>query len=307
MSRTPASFFLISVALLIPTNGATTLQSLPARDNVTPVNPTSSTTSGSRILGGSNALEGAFPYQAGLWMRGSSRPFCGATIADANNLVTAAHCVLYSKGDVIPAKYLSVSVGSVHISSGSRVKLSAVFVHSKYNRTTNQNDIAVLRTKKKLIWGRNVQPIGFSDSTPTTNTPCNVSGWGVTTLHGQTSNELKYVTVNVTDIAICSTKLLVLEGMLCAGGVSNQDSCQGDSGGPLVCNGSLAGIVSFGYYCGLPDYPGVYTDVSKFADFLNYSLTRAGAASVTSPGYQTLAVVCFIVATWAAWGAASRV
>ncbi|XP_049810373.1 chymotrypsin-1-like isoform X2 [Schistocerca nitens] len=263
MSRTPASFFLISVALLIPTNGATTLQSLPARDNVTPVNPTSSTTSGSRILGGSNALEGAFPYQAGLWMRGSSRPFCGATIADANNLVTAAHCVLYSKGDVIPAKYLSVSVGSVHISSGSRVKLSAVFVHSKYNRTTNQNDIAVLRTKKKLIWGRNVQPIGFSDSTPTTNTPCNVSGWGVTTL--------------------------------------------GDSGGPLVCNGSLAGIVSFGYYCGLPDYPGVYTDVSKFADFLNYSLTRAGAASVTSPGYQTLAVVCFIVATWAAWGAASRV
>ncbi|XP_047111769.1 trypsin alpha-like [Schistocerca piceifrons] len=252
------------------TDGATTLQSLPARDNVTPVNPTSSTTAGSRILGGSNAIEGAFPYQAGLWMSGSSRPFCGATIADANNLVTAAHCVLYSNGDVIPAKYLSVSVGSVHISSGSRVKLSAVFVHSEYNRTTNQNDIAVLR-------------------------------------NGRTSNELKYVTVNVTDTAICRTRLLVLEGMLCAGGVSNQDSCQGDSGGPLVCNGSLAGIVSFGYYCGLPGYPGVYTDVSKFGDFLNYSLTRAGAASVTSPGYQTLAVIGSIVATWAAWGAASRV
>ncbi|XP_049958169.1 trypsin Tyr p 3.0101-like [Schistocerca serialis cubense] len=170
----------------------------------------------------------------------------------------------------IPAKYLSVSVGSVNIRSATKVPVSAVFVHSKYNRTTNQNDIAVLR-------------------------------------NGQTSNELKYVTVNVTDTAICRTRLLVLEGMLCAGGVRNEDSCQGDSGGPLVCNGSLAGIVSFGYYCGLPGYPGVYTDVSKYVDFLNYSLTRAGAASVTSPVHQTLTVVCSIVATWAAWGAASRV
>ncbi|XP_049959037.1 trypsin II-P29-like [Schistocerca serialis cubense] len=95
--------------------------------------------------------------------------------------------------------------------------------------------------------------------------------------------------------------------MLCAGGERNKDSCQGDSGGPLVCNGTLAGVVSFGVSCGLPGFPGVYTDVSKYVDFLNYSLTRAGAASVTSPGYQTLTVIGSIVATWAAWGAASRV
>ncbi|XP_049810371.1 trypsin-1-like [Schistocerca nitens] len=307
MWGTLASLFVISVATLSPTNGATTLQSLPARDNVTPVNATSSTKAAeSRILGGSYAPEGTFPYQAGLWTSSSSRPFCGATIADANNLVTAAHCVFYTNGDMIPAKLLSVSVGSVHIRSATKVPVSAVFVHSKYNSDTSQNDIAVLRTKQKLSLGANVQPIGFSIKTPAINTPCNVSGWGVTTVNGATPEQLKYVTVNVTNRGICRASI-VLEGMLCAGGERNKDSCQGDSGGPLVCNGTLAGVVSFGVSCGLPGFPGVYTDVSKYVDFLNYSLTRAGAASVTSPGYQTLTVIGFIVATWAAWGAASRV
>ncbi|XP_049780294.1 trypsin alpha-like isoform X1 [Schistocerca cancellata] len=308
MWGTLASLFVISVATLSATNGATTLQSLPARDNVAPVNATSSTKAAeSRILGGSYAPEGTFPYQAGLWMSGDYRPFCGATIADANNLVTAAHCVFYTNGDMIPAKLLSVSVGSVYTSSGTRVQVSAAFVHSKYNSDTSQNDIAVLRTKQKLSLGANVQPIGFSIKTPAINTPCNVSGWGVTTVDGVTPEQLMYVTVNVTNRGICRRTSIVREGMLCAGGEWNKDSCQGDSGGPLVCNGTLAGVVSFGVSCGLPRFPGVYTDVSKYVDFLNYSLTRAGAASVTSPGYQTLTVIGSIVATWAAWGATSRV
>ncbi|XP_049862645.1 trypsin alpha-3-like isoform X3 [Schistocerca gregaria] len=206
----------------------------------------------------------------------------------------------------VPAKLLSVSVGSVNIKSAIKVPVSAVFVHSEYNSETSQNDIAVLRTKQKLPLGANVQPIGFSIKTPAINTPCNVSGWGVTTVNGATPEQLKYVTVNVTNRGICRTSI-VLEGMLCAGGERHKDSCQGDSGGPLVCNGTLAGVVSFGVSCGLPRFPGVYTDVSKYVDFLNYSLTRAGAASVTSPVYQTLTVICSIVATWVAWGAASRV
>ncbi|XP_049862644.1 trypsin alpha-3-like isoform X2 [Schistocerca gregaria] len=269
MWGTLASLFVISVATLSPTNGATTLQSLPARDNVTPVNVTPE----SRVLGGSYAPEGTFPYQAGLWMSGDYRPFCGATIADANNLVTAAHCVFYTNGDMIPASLLSVSVGSVYTSSGTRVQVSAIFVHSEYNLITSQNDIAVLRTEEKLPLGPTVQSIGFSESTPAANTPCNVSGWGVTAVNGATPEQLKYVTVNVTDTAVCRTRVLVLEGMLCAGGVRNEDSCQGDGGGPLVSNGSLAGVVSFGYSCGLAGFPSVYTDVSKYGDFLNHSLT----------------------------------
>ena len=58
------------------------------------------------------------------------------------------------------------------------------------------------------------------------------------------------------------------ESMICAG-VGGKDSCQGDSGGPLTCSGELCGIVSWGYGCAEPGYPGVYTRVTSYIDFIN--------------------------------------
>ena len=63
------------------------------------------------------------------------------------------------------------------------------------------------------------------------------------------------------------------------------DTCQGDSGGPLVCRHASSksslhrnyyaqvGITSWGYYCG-DRYPGVYTRVSNFVDWI---LEKSGA------------------------------
>lgn len=65
---------------------------------------------------------------------------------------------------------------------------------------------------------------------------------------------------------------------MCAGGVEDKDSCGGDSGGPLmntgrVRSGKLAiiqqGIVSYGpKRCGIGTYPGVYTRVSHFMNWI---------------------------------------
>ena len=65
--------------------------------------------------------------------------------------------------------------------------------------------------------------------------------------------------------------------MVCAGfNNGGYDSCQGDSGGPLIMTNSdgeyeLIGIVSWGYGCAEPGYPGVYSKIhSRLNWFFQY-------------------------------------
>lgn len=68
---------------------------------------------------------------------------------------------------------------------------------------------------------------------------------------------------------------IVTEKQLCAGGLEGQDSCRGDSGGALMGrvdatkNWMAVGVVSYGPSpCGTAGWPGVYTRVTAFTDWI---------------------------------------
>ena len=59
----------------------------------------------------------------------------------------------------------------------------------------------------------------------------------------------------------------ITDNMFCAG-VGIADACQGDSGGPGVINNKLYGVVSTGSSCASIFFPGVYTKVYKYYDWI---------------------------------------
>lgn len=61
--------------------------------------------------------------------------------------------------------------------------------------------------------------------------------------------------------------------MMCAGFMNGgRDSCQGDSGGPFTIGNKVIGVVSFGKGCGVPNFPGVYTNVAAYRGWIDKHL-----------------------------------
>ncbi|XP_017889338.1 trypsin-3-like [Ceratina calcarata] len=229
-----------------------------------------------RIVNGSKAELKQFPYQISLRRSYSNQHFCGGSLIDKKFVLTAAHCLVQDDITLQPWTILLVG-GQINLNdeNGQIRGVDKVYVHPRFVEATLQNDIALLRVKVAFETGPYLNVIPMAAQTPTPGTICQVAGWGYPSEDNkETSNSLMYIDLPLISRERCK-KLWEGQtdfpmGMMCAGYEDgHKDACQGDSGGGMICNGVLAGVVSGGYGCARPGYPGIYSDVYYYRDWIS--------------------------------------
>ncbi|OQR67393.1 proclotting enzyme-like [Tropilaelaps mercedesae] len=246
----------------------------------------------SRIVGGTEALPGSYPWMAAIYIRSGSTwlQACGGALVTNKHVVTAAHCVVSgSRSQNLPTRLFLIRLGDHNLMTTDDlpqgvtvdVKVAKISRHSDFDSRTYKNDIAIMELEAPVQGSEYIKPVclpydgvyGSLDEEIAV-----VTGWGYTKYEGHGSDVLKQATIRIWPQAECKDafkrEVTITDEYICAGdGTGKKDSCQGDSGGPLVYNEGtkfyLIGIVSFGKKCATPGYPGAYTRVTKYLDWLN--------------------------------------
>ncbi|XP_032874735.1 transmembrane protease serine 9-like [Amblyraja radiata] len=129
----------------------------------------------SRIVGGTNAANGEWPWQVSLQV-GSH--VCGASIISDRWLVSAAHC--FQSAYAHPS-YWKAYMGSVMLGVGMSRSIRRIMTHPNYSIPRNfNNDIAVLELSSPLIFNDFIQPICLPPSSKVfpPGERCTITGWG---------------------------------------------------------------------------------------------------------------------------------
>ncbi len=231
-----------------------------------------------KIVGGSDTDITVVPWQVSVQL-GSSH-FCGGSIIAPEWILTAAHCVSGRS-----ASSISVVAGITKLSqasTGQRRSVSSIITFPGFVGASQGKDAALLHLSSALdLSGTKAQAIAVGTLVDAKSFAPNkvalVSGWGTLSSGGSRPDTLQSVHAPILPNPIAQAAYAeetITSDQLAAGimGEGGVDSCQGDSGGPLVVDSPrgplLVGIVSWGYGCASPDYPGMYGRVSSFANWI---------------------------------------
>lgn len=247
---------------------------------------------------------------------GQWKQMCGATLIDDRHALSAAHCFITEDfisgiGYVMPESY-KFYLNFYHNGMSDQIvvrRASWIRCHEKYIQQKRglYNDICLIRFEVDVPCNSLTRPICLATQIPTEKRQCLVAGFGDQTGLDQYASTLRQGILSIQNHEYCrvvygSNDANVNESFFCAANHTHGiDTCQGDSGGPLTCDSEgihyLFGITSFGVGCNDQHYPGAYTDVSHYRNWIdntksykpcNNTPIACGAIIRDGPGVLTL-------------------
>ncbi|XP_044541280.1 transmembrane protease serine 9 [Gracilinanus agilis] len=232
-----------------------------------------------KIVGGSTASRGEWPWQVSLWLRRKEHK-CGAVLIADRWLLTAAHCFdVYSDPNMWVAFLGTASLSGV---DGKVEKVYRIYKHPFYNVYTLDYDVALLELSAPVRYTSVIKPICLPDHSHlfAEGTKCFITGWGSIREGGMMARHLQKAVVSIIGEETCRKfyPIQISNRMLCAGfAQGGVDSCSGDAGGPLACKEPagrwfLAGVTSWGYGCARPYFPGVYSKVTAVRGWIRQNV-----------------------------------
>jgi len=233
---------------------------------------------GNRIVGGTDSQD--WPWAVSL-LTTRGQHFCGGSIITKKHILTAAHCAYRFRN--VPA--LHIGLGGHLRDSHRRVFVSKIFIHNEYNHGYRfDGDVAILKLEEEIDIDLKASPICLPEMNQKhkEGDSVRVKGWGrLNETNSEIPNHLQEVSLKIKSPNICSQVYgrMFTENMMCVGGtVPDKDACQGDSGGPLVLEDEetkkwiQVGVVSFGMGCGRVGFPGVYTKLVNYVEWIEEQL-----------------------------------
>ncbi len=232
-----------------------------------------------RIVGGAPISISQAPWQVAISIRNGT--LCGGSLINTDWVITAAHCA----SGVQPSGF-SVFAGLDFLSQrnrGNAISVSQVVIHPDWNGNNFNADLALLQLSAPVTLGPNIQLIPLPEQVDPNTWPqqgsiATISGWGATSFGGSATDQLQAANISVLagpGVNSCGDygpNFSALDD-LCAGVAGGGiDTCQGDSGSPLTIQidgvATLAGVTSVGNECALPNFPGIYTRVTTYINWI---------------------------------------
>jgi trypsin len=268
------------------------------------VDPTAVPATTPRITGGTITELGQYPYFTILASR-----MCGSTLIHPDILMTAGHCQdAYAKERLVYVGAHEVH-GTQVVTTAETRRLVRQYPHPDIDLVWVKNDLTLFQLDRPV----NSLPVQLNSDpdVPSPNSTLTVIGFGATSMTETLSDFLLEVNVYPVDPDTCISQYeefgpeaIDPTTMLCASHpLPGHDSCPGDSGGPLLdtATGTEVGIVSFGKGCGDPNYPGVYTRVSAYTNWIHDRICELSAVppadcntNPTDPAANSVKVLVYI-------------